>query len=82
VKKTLKKILAWQPKTLLGALVVAFAKFAMTVLVGLGISAGFWWAFTHDETSVEAQKVWAEQAKELDSRIEFQKAHPKVVFEF
>jgi hypothetical protein len=81
VKKTLKeKMGVGQPKTLIEVLVLATAKFAIVAGMGVGISAGFLWAFTHDQTNVEAQKAWTQDAKELDARIELEKAHPRISF--
>lgn len=72
VKKTLKEKIAF-------GMINALVKIAVGGGVGLTLSVGFMWAFTHDETNVEAQDKWSEQAEELERRLEFEKAHPDMV---
>jgi hypothetical protein len=51
--------------------------------MGFGMSFGIYWAIIHDQTNVEAQKVWSKEAQDFDQKSEFQKAHPKAdVFSF
>lgn len=81
VKKTLiSKMGVGQPKTMIEALALTALKIALCGVMGLLGAAGFLWTFTHDQTNVEAKAEWSEQAKELEARIDFEKAHPKVSF--
>jgi hypothetical protein len=84
VKKTLQqKMGVGQPKTLAEASAVAISKLALVAVIGLGFPLLFFWAFTHDQTNVEAQAKWSEQAKEFEERLEFEKKNPEAqVFEF
>jgi cell division protein FtsB len=58
------------------------AKFLLSVLFVIVVIlcfAGFiGWAIAHDETNVEAQKAWIQDAKDLDAKIQFEKEHPEV----
>lgn len=81
MKKTLQqKMGVGQPKTMIEALVLAFVKFAIVAGMGIGASVGLLWALANDETNLDAQYKWSEQAKELEARIELEKEHSKVSF--
>jgi hypothetical protein len=64
-------------KTKIKYLFLAGLKFLACAGIGIGASVGFWWAFTHDRTNVEAQKVWTEEAKEFDREVKFLQLHPE-----
>lgn len=68
-----------QPKTMIEAITLVIAKIVLVVGMGTCGSLALGWAIVHDQTNVEAQKVWTQEAKELDSRLEFEKTHPNRV---
>ena len=81
MKKTLKeKMGVGQPKTLIEAIALIIAKIVIVVGMGACGSLALYWAIAHDQTNVEAQKVWTEEAKELDARLEMEKAHTRISF--
>lgn len=82
MKKTLKKIWGWKPKTLIETLVLEAVKIVVVLLMAAALAVGFKWALIHDQTNVKENESLVQKAEEFEARIKFQKAHPKVdVFE-
>ena len=82
MKKTLKKIWGWKPKTLIETLALEAVKIGVVLLMAAALTVGFKWALVHDQTNVKANESLVQKAKEFDARLKFQKAHPRVdVFE-
>ena len=70
----------WKPETLFEVFVAESTKVVVVLAMAALLAFGFKLALIRDKTNVKAQKTWTEEAKELDAKIEFQKAHPKVSF--